>query len=151
MDHWLRQSSNIITFKTVLRICCNISGWTSRTCRNMSLGAGTPLRVFFPMKTTVSYFNKIQYYTEICNKNEPFMLTKGWLYVTSLFNNDKTQNLLQEFFKSHVLRILCTRCTKLTHTRYVTPICPHFIYENYSTDSDEIWYWEATLKVVKQI
>jgi hypothetical protein len=62
MDHWLRQSSNIITFKTVLRICCKISGCSSRTCRNMSLGVGTPLRVFFPVKIIVSHFNKIQHF-----------------------------------------------------------------------------------------
>jgi len=70
MDHWLRQSSNIITFKTVLRICCRISGCSSSTCRNMSLGVGTPLRVFFPVKITVRYLKKtsiiqIQLYTNM--------------------------------------------------------------------------------------
>jgi len=68
IDHWLRQSSNMITFKTVLRICCRISGCSSSTCRNMSLGVGTPLRVFFPVKITVRYLKKtstiqIQLYT----------------------------------------------------------------------------------------
>lgn len=58
IDHWLRQSSYMITFKTVLRICCRISGCSSSTCRNMSLGVGTPLRVFFPVKITVRYLKK---------------------------------------------------------------------------------------------
>lgn len=62
IDHWLRQSSNIITFKTVLRICCRISGCSSSTWRNMSLGVGTPLRVFFPVKITVRYLKKKQHY-----------------------------------------------------------------------------------------
>lgn len=64
MDHWLRQSSNIITLRTVLRICCKISGCSSRTCRNMLLGVGTPLRDFFPVKTI-----NIQHYTLVIQRH----------------------------------------------------------------------------------
>jgi hypothetical protein len=82
IDHWLRQSSNIITFKTVLRICCRISGCSSSTWRNMSLGVGTPLRVFFPVKSTVRYLKKHQHYTNsiihrYATKTNHFPFTNG--------------------------------------------------------------------------
>lgn len=48
IDHWFLQSSNIITFKTVLRICCRISGCISRTLRNISLLCAMPTRCSLP-------------------------------------------------------------------------------------------------------
>ena len=79
IDHWLRQSSNIITFKTVLRICCRISGCSSSTWRNMSLGVGTPLRVFFPVKITVRYLKKKQHY--------PNSIIHKYVIKTTLFHS----------------------------------------------------------------
>lgn len=40
MDHWFRQSSNIIILSTVLSICCKISGCSSKTFKNIS---GAPI------------------------------------------------------------------------------------------------------------
>lgn len=58
MDHWFRQSSNMITFSTVLKICWSISGCISSTFRNMSLLGAKPTLCFLPGYTGTSIIVK---------------------------------------------------------------------------------------------
>lgn len=61
MLHWFLQSSNIITFKTVLKICWSISGCCFKTCKNNSPPPGTTAFFLPGYPENIWYINTIYF------------------------------------------------------------------------------------------
>jgi hypothetical protein len=109
IDHWFRQSSNIITLSTVLSMLCKISGWSSNTWRNMSFWTWfTPLR-FLPnhekytdeIKIKCWYSFETRYITQNCTEFY-FSITES----TSILKRTICITQLQVHCKEHRKKVI---------------------------------------------
>lgn len=128
MDHWFRQSSNIITLRTVLRICWSISGCSSNTCRNTSLFTTTFLLDFLPairtspimLNSSLLKLNFVVFYgpDDLRTRLVRFWWLKGvfslqWLNQSTLLFLSKYLSNQSDLTAAHTWKYC--HCTRITH------------------------------------